>query len=612
MLAGGVSWATGNMIWIYYQTCQHWPLVGCKHSLLLPYPSVADLFYCATYPLLAAAAMQMGTVLGARRRHWWGYAIISLCLGIPIFYIGLPRMHVLGIRTGLAFWIPQTANSTTIWTTSVYMSGDVVVLSMAVVLLTQARKVAGGMFFGPLSLFVASIATLCVADAVFFREVAENIYIGAGFAAVAYAAVLMLLPYTVHRFTLLPRRLEKSSHGSVRNVCHEAADAILAAQLRMLGPLALEIAEGASGVLLRDHELHLSLPHEQSLLALANEYGERTGHFGRRLSLQAVREVADARTGHDLDGVADDLARAIESDHASSYQERTLVIAAWAGALWLVAVVAENGGNLKGLAHRLLLDIAPALLLIAVFGGAVLRSRRSLEERSRQLQRSNESLATLLGGFDDAHSTERKRIAGEIHDFALQQLVGASMHIERAQQNTTTDPQKAAAALDRTADLMKESIGELRRIMEGLEPSSLFHRQLPAALAELGSKVHAAYGVRVEINANELPELELSQQLLIFRMISECVTNAGKHSAGTKVSVQAHKQGNDLQILVVDDGRGFASPIELVDEMPPTQGWGLRLLFEHVLQDGGHFSLRSAPGKGASIELLLPLRTAAS
>ena len=93
-------------------------------------------------------------------------------------------------------------------------------------------------------------------------------------------------------------------------------------------------------------------------------------------------------------------------------------------------------------------------------------------------------------------------------------------------------------------------------------------------------------------------------------MISECVTNAGKHSAGTRVNVNVEQRDDDiLQISVIDDGRGFSSErVVVTDELPQTQGWGLRLLFAHVLQVGGHVHLRSEPGTGTTIELLLPVR----
>ncbi|MBC7644448.1 MAG: hypothetical protein H7123_04920, partial [Thermoleophilia bacterium] len=329
MLAVGVSWALGNVVWFYYQTCASWALLQCDKSIVVPYPSAADLLYVATYPLLIAAALRMAVVIGVHRRQSWAYVVMALCIGVPTFYIGVPSTHILGVPIGHAFWIHPGAGLTTIWLTSLYMIGDIVLISMAVGLLMQARKVAGGMFVRPLVLFLAGIVSLYIGDLLYFRETATDSYTDDGTSSFVYAIVLVLLPYAVHRFTLLPRLIAQRAQPTGRDACHEAAHAIVAAQTRVLGPLAGQIAEATPGLRVRDAELILALPYEQSLLALASAYGDRTGHFGRQLSREAVREVAAARPAGDLDAVLRELDN-VESRRVNvPYLERPLVIVTW-------------------------------------------------------------------------------------------------------------------------------------------------------------------------------------------------------------------------------------------------------------------------------------------
>lgn len=143
----------------------------------------------------------------------------------------------------------------------------------------------------------------------------------------------------------------------------------------------------------------------------------------------------------------------------------------------------------------------------------------------------------MLEAFDGAREAERTRVAGEIHDFALQQLVAAVMHVGRTRQHGEDMHPKARQSTERVEGLLHGSIDALRRIMDGLQPSSLLHGDLRAAIAEVAVQVESAYSVCVDIDAIDLADLPLAQQLLVYRAVAELVTNAGKHSGATTVTV---------------------------------------------------------------------------
>lgn len=221
---------------------------------------------------------------------------------------------------------------------------------------------------------------------------------------------------------------------------------------------------------------------------------------------------------------------------------------------------------------RILATIAPLMAL-------------SIEQvlLSRELRDLNQRLIT-------AQESERARIAIDIHDGPLQKailLVGGRDRIQG-------DP----------AVLARELVAELREIGARLRPSILDDLGLPAALEwlldnlEKRSKLSPRLQVEgVSEDDRFPPECELA----LFRVAQEATNNTLKHAKAAKVTVSLSKRGQTLQLQVTDDGTGFTAA------SAGTGGFGLSGMRERVLQLGGSFDVKSAPGAGTTVTARVPL-----
>ena len=243
--------------------------------------------------------------------------------------------------------------------------------------------------------------------------------------------------------------------------------------------------------------------------------------------------------------------------------------------------------------------------LIVTFSAMMHNLISALRRQADEMAEANRSLTGLLDWVDQVRADERHEIAGEIHDFALQQILAALMHVRRLEPPAPSA--SGVCALQQSEAILQAAIDALRRIMRGLEPVSLYHLDLPTALRDAAVDIHPAYGTEVHVDA-ELEQLPvLRDQLTVYRLVLEAITNAAKHAKAANVHVRMAYRDNELDISIADDGSGFSRPIELRDELPERFGWGLRLMVERVRTMGGSYVLRSAPGQGTIVGITLPI-----
>lgn len=182
-----------------------------------------------------------------------------------------------------------------------------------------------------------------------------------------------------------------------------------------------------------------------------------------------------------------------------------------------------------------------------------------------------------------ALESERTRIAREIHDGPLQEIIAAKRMLEANQ------PQRAAK-------ILADAVGHLRSAIYEMHPSVL-QLGLERALQSLTQRVQP---LEVQFDFPEqFPELSEEQQSAIYRVIGEAITNASKHARASRVKVSLQVQTQRLQITVADDGIGF-------NRNKINAGLGLITMRERVESLGGHCDVRSGP-KGTQVVLILPV-----
>jgi PAS domain S-box-containing protein len=216
-----------------------------------------------------------------------------------------------------------------------------------------------------------------------------------------------------------------------------------------------------------------------------------------------------------------------------------------------------------------------------------------------------ESRQVIVRQLIAAQELERHRIARELHDQLGQHIVGLSLGLARLATLTADndDAQQLLRLLQQSADLMGKDVHTLA--LE-LRPSTLDHLGLATALRGYVEEVAERTGLEADVHCDALTgiELDLAIQTGLYRVAQEAITNVVKHARARHVSVVLERRGDDLQLIVEDDGRGF-EPSKL--EMTGASKLGLAGMRERAAIMGGTLTIESSPRKGSSVFIRIPL-----
>ncbi|MCB1026612.1 MAG: sensor domain-containing protein [Microthrixaceae bacterium] len=215
-------------------------------------------------------------------------------------------------------------------------------------------------------------------------------------------------------------------------------------------------------------------------------------------------------------------------------------------------------------------------------------------DESDVLRRRVTTLEASRAGLVDAAEVERRRIERDLHDGAQQRLVALAMTLGLAKDKLDSDPDVARTLVDEAHAEAKAALTELRDLARGLHPPVLTDRGLEAAAAGLASRTPIP--VEVDIRLAERPAR--SVESAAYFVISECLTNVGRHSDARRARVLVSETDGWLTVSVSDDGAGGADT---------GGGTGLLGLAERVKGLDGRFMVTSPPGGPTVVRADLPV-----
>ncbi|MBE2317209.1 sensor histidine kinase [Solirubrobacter sp. CPCC 204708] len=202
-----------------------------------------------------------------------------------------------------------------------------------------------------------------------------------------------------------------------------------------------------------------------------------------------------------------------------------------------------------------------------------------------------ESVARALA----AQEGERLRVAQELHDGVGQSLTGVVLQLGRVARDVDDTARPAVVEAQETA---RESLEEVRRIARRLRPEALDDLGLASALLVLGERVAEHSELSVDVQVQPGLAFNPDEELVLYRVAQEALTNVARHSGARHAEVKLHLQGGRPLLEVGDDGSG----------LPPNahDGSGIRGMRERAVLVGGALKLSASPLGGARITLELP------
>lgn len=208
-----------------------------------------------------------------------------------------------------------------------------------------------------------------------------------------------------------------------------------------------------------------------------------------------------------------------------------------------------------------------------------------------------------------AQEEERKRIARDLHDETMQNLIAASRRLEGLAALPDPLPSTAVERIAKLQQLLGNTLQGLRRFVQDLRPSAIDHLGLVPALVGLTHHLENAgmeVCVHLEGDARRLPP---EQELGLFRILQEGMSNARRHSGAARVVIDIAFNPGEIRASVTDDGHGFDVP-DRMDDLVLTGKLGLIGMAERARLLGGDLAIESDPRTGTSITVTLPLQPA--
>jgi signal transduction histidine kinase len=155
------------------------------------------------------------------------------------------------------------------------------------------------------------------------------------------------------------------------------------------------------------------------------------------------------------------------------------------------------------------------------------------------------------------------------------------------------------------------AIQDTRQLIFELGSAAIHEVGLGAAIAEWVEERMKTLDDEIDFNlvdnlTGDL--LEEEQRVILFRNIRELLTNIIKHARASKVKIVIESDDNEISITVQDDGIGF-NPELISGEFNQEGGYGLFSIEERMADLGGRLEIDSAPHKGCSITMSLPIES---
>lgn len=273
----------------------------------------------------------------------------------------------------------------------------------------------------------------------------------------------------------------------------------------------------------------------------------------------------------------------------------------WANVV--ISALKDESGKLTGFA-RVARDLTQRKAAEEQLREVAVQLEHRVSERTQELVESQQRLRELATELTLTEQRERKRLAGELHDYLAQLLVLMRMKIRQAAPHIADT--KAISLIKEADQAISDSLNYTRSLVAELAPPALQEFGLLEGFEWLAEQMKT-HGLTVSLR-NQLERIGLPDDhaVLVFQSVRELLFNVLKHAgtAQAEVSVESPEPGQ-LTITVSDQGSGF-DPSRLSTADQGAKRFGLFSVRERMEAMGGRLLIKSQPERGTTAQLVFP------
>ncbi|MFF7709863.1 histidine kinase [Pseudomonas sp. NPDC007930] len=217
-------------------------------------------------------------------------------------------------------------------------------------------------------------------------------------------------------------------------------------------------------------------------------------------------------------------------------------------------------------------------------------------------RRTQEQLRELTAHLETVREEEKARIAREVHDELGQVLTVLKLEVTMCELGFSGQDPHLQARMDSMKRLIAQLFQQVRDVATALRPPIL-DAGLGSAIEWQATRFEGRTQIPCLVQLPEpLPAMSDAMATGLFRILQEALTNIMRHAQAHSVEVSLVVAGDELELLISDDGRGFD-----VDQPRPAS-FGLVGMRERVMLLGGRLAMHSEAGEGTTLRVRVPLQ----
>ena len=239
-----------------------------------------------------------------------------------------------------------------------------------------------------------------------------------------------------------------------------------------------------------------------------------------------------------------------------------------------------------------------ALSLIAATG---ISYRKRLEQMEKESRAQEDFSRKLI----EVQENQMKRIAKELHDTIAHEVLISKQKAMMALKHKD-DKDRMERTLEEISDLSSATITEVRSIAYKLRPHQLDKLGFTKSIKSIVNEVSRSTNINFVLDTDNVDEvLSQESEINLYRVVQETISNIIKHSGATEVILRVSRTEGYVEILIVDNGKGFDINSKAFDEA--RQGFGLSGIEERIKFMNGEINIDSELDKGTTLKFKIPI-----
>lgn len=245
------------------------------------------------------------------------------------------------------------------------------------------------------------------------------------------------------------------------------------------------------------------------------------------------------------------------------------------------------------------IDIDGSLQILEL--GIDISERKKMEV---ELKESREKLRNLYAHHQAMIEVERKNIAREIHDEFGTFLTALNIDLTWVEKKLPPDEDALLERIRKDRELIDSAVKLVRKISSDLRPAVLEYLGFPSAVEWLVTEFARRTGIDWSISVDEqCALLDKERSIALFRILQEALTNIARHAAATAIKIASKVVDGNVTVEIIDNGKGAKE-----GDFFKKESYGILGMKERVEYLGGSLEIRSFPGEGTTVTVIIPLR----